>query len=190
MDIKLHLNATTTPKIRAYIQQSSKSENELAQELGVSLQTIRKWRNRSDIWDRSHTPNKIRRTLSAEQEILLVYLRRHLNLSLDELVEAVRMLINSQASRAGISRVLKKQDVGRISRNALPTEIGHVHFDFVCLPKALSPEADYLLVLIEKMTGFISFACLDEKMERKQNIIDYFKSDLLFDIKTIEISSN
>lgn len=34
MDIKLHANATTTPKVRAYIQASAASAADLAQELG------------------------------------------------------------------------------------------------------------------------------------------------------------
>ncbi|STQ10119.1 Uncharacterised protein [Enterobacter cloacae] len=34
MEIKLHANATTTPRIRRYLQQSDKSDRELAVELG------------------------------------------------------------------------------------------------------------------------------------------------------------
>jgi hypothetical protein len=34
MEIKLHANATTTPRIRRYLQQSDKSDRELATELG------------------------------------------------------------------------------------------------------------------------------------------------------------
>ena len=34
MEIKLHANATTTPRTRKYLQESTKSDRELAQELG------------------------------------------------------------------------------------------------------------------------------------------------------------
>ena len=42
MQIKLHANATTTPKIRAYIQQSPVSVADLATELGVTQTTVRR----------------------------------------------------------------------------------------------------------------------------------------------------
>ena len=35
MQLKLHANATTTPCIRAYIQQSAASNSTLARELGI-----------------------------------------------------------------------------------------------------------------------------------------------------------
>ena len=47
MELNLHANATTTPKIRAYIQRSRKKIAELATELGVSQTTIRRWRART-----------------------------------------------------------------------------------------------------------------------------------------------
>jgi hypothetical protein len=39
MELNLHANATTTPKVRAYIQRSSARVAELAAELGVSETT-------------------------------------------------------------------------------------------------------------------------------------------------------
>jgi len=35
MDLKLHANATTTPRIRSYIQKSTASNSALARELGI-----------------------------------------------------------------------------------------------------------------------------------------------------------
>ncbi|WP_240464764.1 helix-turn-helix domain-containing protein, partial [Modicisalibacter sp. 'Wilcox'] len=48
MDIKLHKQATTTPKVRAEIQAapSSITDSELARQYGVSPATIRRWRYR------------------------------------------------------------------------------------------------------------------------------------------------
>jgi hypothetical protein len=53
MELKLHANARTTPNTRAYIQNSGKSVAELADELGVSETTIRRWKNRNSVLDRS-----------------------------------------------------------------------------------------------------------------------------------------
>ena len=52
MDVSLHANATTTPKVRGYIQRSRAPVAELADELGVSETTIvsRVRRAREVIW--------------------------------------------------------------------------------------------------------------------------------------------
>jgi Homeodomain-like domain len=47
MTIRLHANAT--PKTRRYIQQSKKPTKALAKELGISVDTVRRWRKRDDI---------------------------------------------------------------------------------------------------------------------------------------------
>jgi hypothetical protein len=46
MEVSLHANATTTPKVCGYIQRSRKSVAALSAELGVSEKTIRRWRGR------------------------------------------------------------------------------------------------------------------------------------------------
>ena len=58
MDIKLHKQATTTPKTRAEIQSApaSISDSELARRYGVTDVTVRRWRDRDAVYDRSHTP--------------------------------------------------------------------------------------------------------------------------------------
>src|SRR6478609_4231141 len=59
MELNLHANATTTPKERAYIQRSKAPAAELAAELGVSETTIRRWRGRTTITDRTHRPKTL-----------------------------------------------------------------------------------------------------------------------------------
>jgi hypothetical protein len=49
MMVRLHKLATTTPATRAYIQQSTASASQLVRELGVSYNTIARWRRRSDV---------------------------------------------------------------------------------------------------------------------------------------------
>ena len=48
MDLKLHANATTTPRIRAYIQKSQASNAALARELGIHSRTVARWKGRQD----------------------------------------------------------------------------------------------------------------------------------------------
>ena len=89
MDVKLHANATTTPRTRAYIQSSTASVAELARELGVNETTIRRWRSRDTVTDRSHRPKTLKTSLSEIEERLVCELRTELALSLDDIVEVM-----------------------------------------------------------------------------------------------------
>ncbi len=71
MNIRLHKNATTTPARRAYIQSSPLSVAALAAELGVSEDTIRRWKYRDTVEDRSHTAHRLQTTLTPAQEAVV-----------------------------------------------------------------------------------------------------------------------
>ena len=57
MHLRLHKNATTTPRIRAEIQVSKEPMRVLAQRFGVSVSTIARWKKRASVHDASHTPS-------------------------------------------------------------------------------------------------------------------------------------
>jgi len=63
MNIRLHKNATATPARRRYIQTSPLSLAKLAAELGVSEDTIRRWRGRDSVEDRPHTAHRLQTRL-------------------------------------------------------------------------------------------------------------------------------
>ena len=52
MLIHLHKQATTTPKVRAAIQESDEVGTVLAERFGVTPQTIYKWRKRANTKER------------------------------------------------------------------------------------------------------------------------------------------
>ncbi len=70
MNIHLHTNATTTPKTRQYIQVSNQSVTQLADELGVSEDTIRRWKRRDSVADGCHTPHRLQTTATCEYNSL------------------------------------------------------------------------------------------------------------------------
>ncbi|MGG4606831.1 hypothetical protein [Providencia sp. Me31A] len=111
MEIKLHANATTTPRVRRYLQQSNKSDRELAKELGISVSTVRRWRTRKEVDDQKSTPKTINKVLRQEQVSLIIWLRTQLILSLDELTTFVNQGIGQTISRASLDRVLKKENM-------------------------------------------------------------------------------
>ncbi|WP_434355614.1 hypothetical protein NF212_11185 [Parasalinivibrio latis] len=183
MEIKLHSNASTTPRTRKYIKNSDKSDTELASELSISIETVKKWRNRSDVYDKSHRPNVIHRRLSPEQEWLIVYLRFRLSLSLDELLEVSQLLVNRDLSRAVLNRCLKKYQVPRMAKPA-STSFGKVIVDKVPLPDSVSSKAICLLVFTECFTTHISFALVSEKSEStRSHLVDFLKSVLPYSVK-------
>ena len=91
MDIKLHKQATTTPKIRAEIQAapSSITDSELARQYGVSPATIRRWRYRDGVHDRPHTRHNLLATHTSEQEEVLIAPRRLMTGSITGTVKAI-----------------------------------------------------------------------------------------------------
>ena len=55
MLISLHKNGTTTPATRLALQQATGTDRELAQQYGIGIGTVRKWRSTSTVHDASHT---------------------------------------------------------------------------------------------------------------------------------------
>lgn len=107
MEIKLHANATTTPRIRKYLQESDKSDRELALELGISVTTVRRWRNREQTTDRCTTPTVVHKALRQEQVELINALREVLRAPLDDLLFMVVEGLGIPLSRATLNRYLK-----------------------------------------------------------------------------------
>ena len=115
MLIHLHKKATTTLAIREYIRTCGKPIKTLARELNLNAATVRKWRERESVQDVSHRPHRMQTTLSRSQELLVIELRRTLLLSLDDLTAITRTYIHSNASRAAIGRLLKREGISRLA---------------------------------------------------------------------------
>ena len=161
MELNLHANATTTPKVRAYIQRSKKKIAALASELGVSQTTIRRWRARTTVSDRSHTPKKLMISLSPVEEALVCELRTHLQLPLDDIVEVMRRCVNGKLSRSAIHRCLKRHGLSQRPQPDKPavgvfqeTTVGFIHIDLKHLP-ALERRKSYAFVAIDRVTRYV-----------------------------------
>jgi transposase InsO family protein len=158
MLVKLHANATTTPRTRAYIQASTASVAELAAELGVHEKTIRRWRSRAATEDRSHRPHRMAISLSPFEEALVCELRTFALLPLDDLTEAMRRCVNPKLSRSAIHRCLKRYGISRLPKPDKPKTgrfeqagIGFIHIDLKHLP-ALERRKSYVFVAIDRAT--------------------------------------
>lgn len=158
MLVKLHANAATTPKIRAYIQASSGSVAELASELGLSETTIRRWKGRRDGLDRSSRPHTLATDFSLEEEAIAVELRTRLGLSLDDSLEVMRRCLRAEISRSALHRCLKRHGVSARPRDPTmaaqrfaPEPFGYVHADLKHLPR-LKGRPAYVFVAIERVS--------------------------------------
>ena len=104
MLISLHKNATTTPATRLALQQATGTDRELAQQYGIGIGTVRKWRSTSTVHDASHTAHRLQTTLNAGQQELVIYLRSQLRLPLDDLLAVVRELPESSTALAPLQQ--------------------------------------------------------------------------------------
>lgn len=173
MLISLHKNATTTPATRLAIQQAHGTEAELAQRFGVGKFTIRKWRKRSTVEDRSHTPHRLQTTLNAAQEEIVVYLRTHLRLSLDDLLAVVREFIEPAMSRSALDRLLRRRGINRLPEPEVEKtqvksfkayEPGYIHMDVKYLPQMEDETARrYVFVAIDRATRWVFIAIKSKK---------------------------
>lgn len=115
MKIHLHKNATTTPAHRAFIQNNPNiSVARLAEKIGVSKTTVRRWRKRSNVFDRSHTPNHVNKVLSSMDEVKIVLCRLVTRAGLDDLHKIVESFLDIDCSRASLNRCLKRYDISRL----------------------------------------------------------------------------
>ena len=90
----LHGSATTTHVVRAAIQRSKASVQELSATYGINPKTVLKWRKRETVEDRKTGPKQPRSTvLSTEEEAVIVAFRRHTLLPLDDCLYALQPAI-------------------------------------------------------------------------------------------------
>jgi len=115
MKIHLHKNATTTPAHRAFIQNHPNlSVAHLAEKIGVSMTTVRRWRKRSSVFDLPHTPNRVNKVLSPVDEVKIILCRLATRAGLDDLHKIVESFLGIDCSRASLNRCLKRYYISKL----------------------------------------------------------------------------
>ena len=175
MMIALHKQARTTPAVRAEIAASHEPIAVLARRYHLTEATVRKWRVRTDFHDRSHTAHRLQTTLTPAQEAIVVQLRKSLLLPLDDLVVVTREFLNSEVSRSGLDRCLRRHGVEHLrERLPRPEKAAHkpfkayvpgfLHVDVKYLPQmADETERRYLFVAIDRATRWVFIALKPHK---------------------------
>ena len=177
MPATIHKQARTTPVIRAELQASGEPSTVLARRYNLTVATVRKWRARPDTQDRSHRPQTLHTTLSAEQELVVVELRKLLLLALDDLLVVTREFVHPEVSRSGLDRCLRRHGVSRLedlmpreetpgtpARGFKDYEPGFVHVDVKYLPQMPGERArSYLFAAIDRATRWVYVEILPDK---------------------------
>jgi len=192
MELRLHANATTTPKMRAYIQASSEPVSALSAELGISETTVRRWKARDSVRDRSHTPKRLAISLSEVEEQLVCELRSRLQLPLDDITEVMRRCVNPKLSRSAIHRCLQRHGISRRPTTDKPpvgafetTPVGFIHIDLKYLP-ALERKKSYAFVAIDRATRYVYLEVHPRRdAETAAGFLERFLADFSYPVHTI-----
>lgn len=169
MQQNYHRNAKTNVHFRTQIQGNNSLLNaKLIEQLGISKQTISKWKNRDFNTDASSRPHHIKYALSEIETTLAISLRTSSWLPLDEVFE---MLLeqNKLISRSSVYRCWVKNNLNKVpqikrdeAKKFKAYEPGYIHFDVTYMPK-FKGQAAYLFVAIDRATRTMFFDIYDTK---------------------------
>jgi transposase-like protein len=176
--MNIHPNARTTPRIRAEIKASGLSATEASRVFRIGRKTAQKWIDRDSVEDKSHRPNRLQTSLSEMEEMIIIYLRTTLLLSLDDLFGITREYIKPDISRAALHRCLQRNGVGNLAQLMVKEDKeedkktkafkeyppGFIHIDIKYLPRM--PDEDerkYLFVAIDRASRWVHFEIYDDK---------------------------
>jgi len=161
-----HSNAQTNKNIRIQIQNSTQTNTTLAQQFGVSLATISKWKNRDFTEDKSSTPKMIAYALSEVEKEIIKKMRTSTWMSLEEVLECIKQ-VNSSISKSSVYRYFVKENINKIptekkeeAKKFKAYQPGYLHIDVTYLPKG---KPAYLFVAIDRATRLLFYKIYDQK---------------------------
>lgn len=157
----LHGSARTTAAVRRALQRSEESVRALAKRYGISPTTVQKWRKRETTADKPMGPTEPHSTtLSLEQEAMIVAVRRHTLLPLDDCLYALQSSIPG-LTRSSLHRCLQRHGISRLpdlegdkpARKRFKVyPIGYFHMD---IAEVRTGEGKlYLFVAIDRTSKF------------------------------------
>ena len=182
MAYSYHPNAKTTIKIRKEIKNCKLSVEEAAKKFNVSTTTIRKWKRREDLADRSHATGVKSYTLSELERYIICEIKKTTLFSIDDILQLVKDFMPN-ANRSNIYRTLRQENLNRNSlilpleetTKEAPKEFkhyepGYIHVDIKDLPK-INGIKKYLFIAIDRNTRLSIFKVYDEKTS--ENATDF-----------------
>jgi transposase-like protein len=168
---KLHKNAKTNYLIRKRIQISKDSISCLSQRYHLSRLTIRKWKNRDNLEDKSSRPDTLRTVLTVEQEDLILFERREFKKSIEEIYLTLEEAIPDLYPMK-IYRCLTRYGFATLPEEYLRAEKqikkfrkytkGFLHIDTLIVPK-IKGKRYYIFTCIDRVTKVAFLWVTDHK---------------------------
>ena len=163
-----HSNASTNVRMRIEISNSNETNMELSKKLGISLNTIRKWKGRDDFEDKSSKPSTIHYSMSELDMLIAVELRSITWWSLDEITEVINPQ-EPEKIRSSVYRTFVREGVNKVpekekekAKKFKEYDPGYLHIDVTYLPK-INGKKYYLFVAIDRATRTLYYKIYDAK---------------------------
>lgn len=171
---KLHKNAKTNYAIRRELQSSLSSISFLARRHNLSWLTVKKWKERAFVEDKSSRPDKLRISLTKYQEDLILFERKKFKKSIEEIYLTLKGDISNLypvkifrcLARYGLS-VLPEELVKaeRQIRRFRKYSIGFLHIDTLYTPK-INKVRWYVFTAIDRVSK-IAFIQVSERKTKE-----------------------
>ncbi len=191
MQIKLHKNAKTTPAIRKEIQESKESIYKLAKKYNLTYPTVKKWRDRSNLNDKSSKPKKLSTDLSDKDEALICFERKQYKKTIEDIFFTLEHEIKNLYPMK-IYRCLKRHNLSVLPKEFIDAEnkikkfrkygVGFVHIDLLYAPK-INKQRKYVYTAIDRVSkaAYISFS--DKKTKESganflQKVIEFYPNKI------------
>lgn len=167
---KLHKNAKTNYLIRKRIKESSEPITVLSARYHLSWLTVKKWKGRESLEDKSSRPDTLRTVLTIEQEDLILFERKQFKKSIEE----IYLTLEEQIPNLYPMKIYRC--VARYGLSVLPQELlyaerqikkfrkyarGFLHIDTIIAPK-INGKRYYIFTCIDRVTK-IAFIWVTEK---------------------------
>ena len=184
---KLHQNAKTNYAIRREIQSSSQSIAFLSRKFNLSWLTVKKWKERTFIEDKSSRPDKLRISLTKHQEDLILFERKKFKKSIEEIyltlretiphlypVKIYRCLARYGLSVLPVELIKAERQIKRFRKYA----IGFLHIDTLYTPK-IDKKRWYVFTAIDRVSK-IAFIQITEKKSKEmgakflQSVLNFY----------------
>lgn len=183
-----HSNATTNIRLRSEINKSNLPNNILAENFGVSKNTICKWKNRDSLADKSSRPSVIHYSLSDLEMTIAIELRVLTWWALDEITEAIN-IEEPEKIRSAVYRTFVREGINKVpqkekdkAKKFKEYEPGYLHIDVTYLPK-LNGIKYYLFVAIDRATRTLYYQVYDAKTSENaegfmNKCLDFFSFEI------------
>jgi len=157
---KLHKNAKTNYAIRLAIKQSPEPISRLANKYHLSWQTVKKWKERESVEDKSSRPHRLRTSLTREEEDLILFERKKFKKTVEEIFFSVEGIIPN-IYPVKIYRCLVRYGLSVLPNELLKAErrirkfrkytIGYLHIDTLYTPK-INHQRWYVFTCIDRVS--------------------------------------